>query len=125
MRFLADMGISKNTVLWLRSEGHDAKHLRDEGLLRLADQDIFAKAKREKRIILTFDLDFAEITAAAGSQLPSVIIFRLQDQTPDNVNRVLHQVLSAAKKQLSKGAIISASEKRFRVRPLPIHPTSE
>ncbi len=104
MRFLADMGISRSTVLWLRSAGHEAKHLRDEGLQRLPEKDIFAKAKREKRIILTFDLDFADITAAAGTQLPSVIIFRLQDQRPDNVNRVLHQVLSEAEKQLSKAS---------------------
>ena len=32
MRFLADMGISHHVVAWLRDEGHDATHLRDEGL---------------------------------------------------------------------------------------------
>jgi predicted nuclease of predicted toxin-antitoxin system len=37
MRFLADMGISPATVTALRMHGHDASHLRDEGLERLAD----------------------------------------------------------------------------------------
>jgi predicted nuclease of predicted toxin-antitoxin system len=32
MRFLADMGISMRTVEWLRRQGHDIVHLREEGL---------------------------------------------------------------------------------------------
>ena len=52
--------------------------------------------------------------------LPIVIIFRLQDQTPQNVNRLLKQILDNTKEELKQGAIISANEKRFRVRRLPI-----
>jgi predicted nuclease of predicted toxin-antitoxin system len=46
MRFLADMGVSQRVVTWLREQGHDAIHLRDEGLQRLANGDIFTKAFR-------------------------------------------------------------------------------
>jgi predicted nuclease of predicted toxin-antitoxin system len=35
MRFLADMGVDIRVVRWLRENGHDAKHLRDEGLHRI------------------------------------------------------------------------------------------
>ena len=35
MKFLADMGLARSTVAFLRSRGHDAVHLRDEGLQRL------------------------------------------------------------------------------------------
>jgi len=31
MRFLADMGVSLRLVQWLREQGHDVVHLRDEG----------------------------------------------------------------------------------------------
>jgi predicted nuclease of predicted toxin-antitoxin system len=31
MRFLADMGVSQQVVEWLRSSGHEAVHLRNEG----------------------------------------------------------------------------------------------
>jgi len=31
MRFLADMGVAIGVVNWLRQNGHDAKHLREEG----------------------------------------------------------------------------------------------
>ena len=61
MQFLADMGVSQGIVDWLRTEGHDAVHLREQGLHRLPDADIFAKAIAENQIVLTFDLDFGEI----------------------------------------------------------------
>jgi hypothetical protein len=59
--FLAGMGVSLTTVEALRAANHDAVHLRDEGLIRLRDADIVAKALAENRIVLTFDLDFGDI----------------------------------------------------------------
>jgi predicted nuclease of predicted toxin-antitoxin system len=37
MKFLADMGIARSTVRALCDAGHDAVHLREQGLQRLAD----------------------------------------------------------------------------------------
>ncbi|NUO83853.1 DUF5615 family PIN-like protein [candidate division KSB1 bacterium] len=120
MRFLGDMGIASSTVRWLKSQGHEAKHLREEGLQRLPDDEIFSKAKNENRIILTCDLGFGDIVASAGTTLPSVIIFRLQDQRPIVVNQRLEVVLRAAGADLAKGAIISVDEFKYRIRRLPI-----
>jgi len=125
MKFLGDMGIARSTLTWLQARGHDAKHLRDEGLQRLPDDEIFAKAKKEKRIVLTFDLGFGDIAASAVQALPSVIIFRLQDERPTNVNRRLEEVLEEAARELEEGAIISVEETRFRIRRLPIPPSTD
>lgn len=67
MKFLADMGVSMTTVATLRNLGHDAIHLREQGLMRLEDSAIVAKARAEERAVLTFDLDFGEIMARSGS----------------------------------------------------------
>lgn len=120
MKFLGDMGIADSTVRWLKAQGYEAKHLRDEGLQRLPDDKIFSKAEREERIVLTFDLGFGDIAAAAGKALPSVVIFRLQDERPTNVNRRLEVVLHEAAAALENGAIISVDEYRYRIRRLPI-----
>ena len=45
-------------MVWLHQNGYDATHLRDQGLERMADVNIFAKAQAENRIVITFDLDF-------------------------------------------------------------------
>ena len=122
MRFLADMGVSLMTVGALRAANHDAVHLRDEGLIRLPDPEIATKAVAERRIVLTFDLDFGDILATAGSEVPSVVIFRLRDQTPAAVNPRLFRVIAECAEELASGAIIIVEDERFRVRRLPIRP---
>jgi predicted nuclease of predicted toxin-antitoxin system len=85
MRFLADMGVATSTVRALVAAGHDAVRLSPLGLQRLADDQILVKARDEKRIVITFDLDFADLPALGLFDSPSVVIFRLHDQTPASV----------------------------------------
>jgi predicted nuclease of predicted toxin-antitoxin system len=120
MKFLADMGISPKTVTFLRGMEHDAVHLYDQGLDRLPDSAILEKARDEDRILLTHDLDFGELMAASRAALPSVIIFRLRDMRPVNVNRYLRKIITEHGGLLEEGAIASVTESRVRIRPLPI-----
>jgi predicted nuclease of predicted toxin-antitoxin system len=120
LRFLADMGVSQQVVEWLRTKGHDAVHLRDEGLQRLPNGEIFQKAGREQRIVPTFDLDFGEILAASGAQIISVILFRLRNTRTAFVIRRLDDVLNQSSADLSQGAVVIVEDGRHRVRRLPI-----
>jgi predicted nuclease of predicted toxin-antitoxin system len=120
MKFLADMGISLRTVAWLRDAGYDTVHLRDEGFQRLPDTEILVKACAEERVVLTVDLDFAQLLAASGEVLPSVIIFRLGNENYDLINERLTEVLNQCQDDLDAGAIISVRNRTFRVRRLPI-----
>jgi predicted nuclease of predicted toxin-antitoxin system len=120
MRFLADMGVSQQVVEWLRTNGHDAVHLRDEGLQRLPNGEIFQKAGREQRIVLTFDLDFGEILAASGGEVVSVILFRLRNTRSGFVIQRLDDVLNHSSADLAQGAIVIVEDGRHRVRSLPI-----
>ena len=120
MRFLADMGVDVRLVHWLSDNGHDAVHLRDEGLHRMTDHDVFEKAGAEDRIILTFDLDFGEIAALSGSGEVSVILFRLHDTRTANVLGRLRTVLREAEMTLAGSAVVLVEESRYRVRNLPV-----
>ena len=120
MRFLADVGISLSTLNALRNEGHDVVHLREQGLQRITDDEILRKARVEFRIILTFDLDFSDLLALNVGDSPSVIIFRLRDQTPSSVNPRLLKVLDERSAELEGGALMIIEEDRYRMRRLPI-----
>ncbi len=120
MKLLGDVGISMSTVRILRQQGHDIVHLREEGLQRLPDSEIMEKARAEGRVVLTFDLDFADLLALGVSTSPSVVIFRLRDETPALVNPRLLEVLNERTKELEKGALIVVEDSRYRLRRLPI-----
>lgn len=120
MKLLADMGISQSTVEWLRKQGCDTIHVRDEAMHRAPDVEITAKARKEERIVLTCDLDFGAIMSVSGEKYPSVIILRLENETPANVNSRLKQVLEESLAPLREGAIIIVEDARHRVRLLPL-----
>lgn len=120
MRFLADMGVSMTTVVALRHLGHDIVHLREQGLMRMVDPEIVAKACIEQRIVLTFDLDFGEIMALSRDASPSVILFRLRNQTPRMVTPRLLRVIQECEQQLLAGAFVTVEDQGYRLRHLPI-----
>jgi len=120
MRFLADMGVSIRIVEWLRSQGHDAVHLRETGLQTAPDRAVFEKAGNENRILLAFDLDFGETIALSGGRAQSAILFRLRNTRTQFVLDRLHKVLSESAQALEQGVIISVEDTRYRVRHLPL-----
>ncbi|MGH8695281.1 MAG: DUF5615 family PIN-like protein [Burkholderiales bacterium] len=103
MRFLADAGTARRIVEWLRTQAHDATHLQEQGLQRLPDREVFAKASAERRVVLTFDLDFGEIVALSTPPSASVILFRLHDTSTPHVIERLEAVLKASAPQLEQG----------------------
>ncbi|MEL6492834.1 MAG: DUF5615 family PIN-like protein [Cyanobacteria bacterium J06621_3] len=121
MKFLADMGVSPQTVDVLRNQGYDATHISEEGLFRMRDAEILEKARQEERIVLTFDLDFADLLAASVATLPSTVIFRLKKTRPDFVSSRLLSVLSDCKGDLESGALVTIEDSRYRLRHLPIN----
>ncbi len=120
MKFLADMGVSKALVRWLKEEGHDVVHCTDIGFQRATDEEIVALASKQGRVILTCDLDFGDIMASLGKSNPSIILFRLADQTPGNMRKRLAQVLEESHAAITRGAVIVVETRRHRVRLLPI-----
>lgn len=119
MRFPLDMGVSPQVATWLLGEGYDAVHLREQGLQRLEDPGIFDKAASEGRVLITCDLDFAEIVALSGRTEVSVVLLRLTSLRPrraiDRLNNVLPDSLSA----LEAGAVV-VEDFRTRIRKLPL-----
>ncbi len=120
MRFLADMGVPGGVVVKLRQGGHDAVHLREQGLQRLPDEEIFQKAVAENRVLLTFDLDFSEIVALSGNENVGIVVLRLRNTRANHVMARLEKVLAESSDALEEGAVISVEEHRHRIRRLPI-----
>lgn len=123
MRFLTDMCVDVRIVRWLQEQEHDATHLRDEGLHRMPNGEIFKKAINEDRVVITFDLDFAEIAALTEGKKASVILFRLRNTRAPHVIERLSTVLEYSSEALEKGAVVVVEESRHRVRFLPIGET--
>ena len=120
LRLLIDMPLAARVAAQLRTDGHDAIHLREQGLGRLTDEQIFAKAMTEGRVIVTADLDFGAILARAGSETVSAIVFRLANLQPDRIVTLLKKAIAEAATDLNRGAVVLIEETRLQIRHLPL-----
>jgi predicted nuclease of predicted toxin-antitoxin system len=114
------MPLARRVADELSADGHDVIDLGQQGLGRLTDEEIFAKAMAERRIIVTADLDFGAILARTGSAAISVTVLRITNPRADRVVALVRRVLADAVADLIRGAVVLVEETRFRVLHLPL-----
>jgi predicted nuclease of predicted toxin-antitoxin system len=121
MKFLIDNALSPRVAEALRTAGHDAMHVRDYGMQAATDDEIFDKAVREERVIVSADTDFGTILAVRMSSKPSFVLFRGElSHRPQDQSDLLLANLPHLEATLQLGAVVVFEAGRIRMRTLPI-----
>lgn len=120
MRLLIDECLSARLCDMLANAGHDVVHGRDLGLLGTPDAEVMAAAVEHDRVLVSADTDFGELLAKSGAVVPSVVLLRRPDKTPESQADVLTANLPAVEADLAAGAIVVILTDRLRIRRLPV-----
>ncbi len=119
MRFLADEGIERAIVEFLRVSGYDVCWIL-ESAPGLEDAQVAALAMQERRILITHDKDFGNLAVRQGYALVGVILLRLHRlSSMQKAERTL-QVIQSLEAQLENHFVV-IQERGVRLRPLS-HP---
>ena len=123
MKFLIDNALSPLIAERLSDAGHDAAHVRDYGLAAGSDEDIFARAELEQRIVVSADTDFGTLLATRQRRSPSVVLFRHgTERRPEQQASLLLANLPVVEADLLAGSVVVIEPGRLRIRQLPIVP---
>jgi len=117
VRLLANENIPGPVVAGLRRLGHDVLWARE--LMRGApDQDVLARARTERRTLLTYDKGFGALAFDEGLPLEcGIILGRLRGDDPGVDNERILQALAGAPDWAGQFVVIE--DDRIRARPLP------
>jgi len=93
LRYLIDEDVPRSTARVLCDAGFDAVDVRDVGLRGKSDEEVFAFAQQENRLLITCDLGFSNILNFPPSENHGILVIRISDSEP--INRFNQEVLRA------------------------------
>lgn len=120
MKFIIDNAVSPALAAGLVAKGYDAIHVRDLGMAAAPDEEIFALAAQQDRIVVSADTDFGTLLAFQQSAKPSFILFRQTDKRPASQLKSLLAHLPQLENDLLAGCVAVFEDHRIRIRALPI-----
>ena len=116
MKLKLDENLSRHLKTPLMNLGHDVLTASDENLLSCPDSEVAAEAFKENRMLLTLDVEFADLRKYPPGSHPGIILFRLASFGPLSVNQfIVDFVRSSDLSQLSS-CIAVVDPENIRIR---------
>lgn len=120
MKLKLDENLSRYLKQTLSALQHDVITVADENLLSQPDTVVGAAANGEGRMLLTLDLEFADLRKYPPGSHPGIILFRPRSFGPLAVNRFVEDFVRDTDLVLVTGCVVVVDPGRVRVRRPPL-----
>ncbi len=114
-RFKVDENLPPEAAALLRSAGHDAWTVVDQGLGGHQDAEIAERCARERLALVTLDLDFSNIRAYPPEEHAGLVVLRLASQDKTRVLAALAAVVPLLDHEDLEGSLWVVEDDRLRV----------
>jgi predicted nuclease of predicted toxin-antitoxin system len=95
VRIKLDENIPVSAAEPLRSAGHNADTVVDEGLAGAPDVEVLANAASSDRLVVTLDRGFADLRVHPLGSHAGIIVLRVKDQSPPAIVQEVQSLLGA------------------------------
>jgi predicted nuclease of predicted toxin-antitoxin system len=116
MLFKVDENLHDEIAELLRTRGHDSHTVHDEGLSGHSDLTLAERCRNESRVLITLDLDFADIRAYPPHSHAGIIVLRVGNQSRQHVLQVMEKVADRLSSSQPEGELWIVSEVGIRIR---------
>ena len=115
MRFKIDENLPVEVAQVIRDSGYEADTVIDERLSGALDRDIAEVLRAEERVLVTLDVDFANLKRYPPSEYPGLVILRLRSQSKNSGLQAVRRVLSRLDHEPIAGLLWIVGENTIRV----------
>ena len=117
MRLKIDENLPRECAAILRGAGFEADTVAEERLTGAEDSAIAVRCRAEGRVLITLDLDFANIRAYPPGEYVGIIVLRSKLQDKPTVLALLQRIALVLANRAPAGElwIVEADRIRFRV----------
>ena len=112
--FKLDENLPSRAALVLRKAGHDASTVIEEGLGGASDITLAKACADEDLVLLTLDLDFADIRAYGSPDSPGIVVLRVRHQGVASICGLLERSASELGQTSLRGGIRILEPHRIR-----------
>ena len=116
MKFKVDENLPVEAAEILHSANYDVLTIFDQGMKGEKDENIADVCLTEGRILVTLDIDFADIYTYPPEKYPGFIVFRLHYQDKQHILSTLQSIIPYLEKEPIEHRLWIVEETRIRIR---------
>jgi predicted nuclease of predicted toxin-antitoxin system len=116
MLFKIDENLPKEVALLLSDAKHDACTVLHQKMKGDPDWKIIRACRREKRILVTLDIDFADIRNYPPAEHDGIIVLRIFDQSKQNVLKIFRKIIPYFENESIQKRLWIVEENTIRIR---------
>jgi predicted nuclease of predicted toxin-antitoxin system len=116
LKFKIDENLPAEFAAILREAGFDAATVAEEALSGATDTLLLKRCRTETRVLLTLDLDFANVQAHPPGTNAGIMVFRSKAQDKLTLISLLRRTVPVLKRQSPEGQLWIVQADRVRIR---------
>lgn len=116
MRFKLDENLPLQLKHLLTESGHDAVTVLDQRMGGQTDAEVASACRLEDRVLLTQDIDFADIRTYPPGNYPGIVVFRLPSQSRNDLLEIGTVLIESLVRSSPNRQRWIVEESRIRIR---------
>ena len=116
MKFKVDENLPLEIADLLKSANHDAVTVTDQGMTSADDDTVIDICLKEERVLVTLDLDFADILVYPPKQYAGIMVIRVGVQEKYHIIDTFRQAIPLIGQEAIKQRLWIIEERYVRIR---------
>lgn len=119
MRIFANENVFEPMIEWLKQNGHEVISVRNTEYSGVTDDDIYAKAVKDKLVILTMDKDFSRIIRFPPKACGGIIVVKIYRVSVDKTTELFAKYFGALSEEKIRDNLVIIMPNGVRIHKEP------